>query len=204
MKKLFFFIVLFLLFSSVLFAQMGINTDNSAPDNSAMLDVKSTTKGVLIPRMTQAQIEAISSPANGLQVFCTTDSKIYVYVSTVGQWKEVAYGTGTIPFSCGNSITINHLVSGGVAPVDKTVTYGTVTNIPGETSKCWITSNLGADHQATAVDDATEASAGWYWEFNRKQGYKNDGSTVTPKKIKTYVACTITSCYVKIDRYSFY
>jgi len=107
MKRFYFLLLLvFLLFSSALFAQIGINTDNSVPDNSAMLDVKSTTKGVLIPRMTQAQIEAISSPANGLQVFCTTDSKIYVYVSTVGQWKEVAYGTGTItPFSCVNPIT---------------------------------------------------------------------------------------------------
>ena len=82
-------------------------------------------------------------------------------------------------WSCGSSITINH-VTGTVAPVTKTVTYGTVTNIPGETSKCWITSNLGADHQATAVDDATEASAGWYWQFNRKQGYKHDGTTRTP------------------------
>ncbi|MEI7897688.1 MAG: FISUMP domain-containing protein [bacterium] len=82
-------------------------------------------------------------------------------------------------WSCGSSITINH-VAGSVAPVTKIVTYGTVTNIPGETSKCWITSNLGADHQATAVDDATEASAGWYWQFNRKQGYKHDGTTRTP------------------------
>ena len=80
---------------------------------------------------------------------------------------------------CG-SITINHFASGGVAPVDKTVTYGTVTNIPGEPSKCWITSNLGADHQATAKDDASEASAGWYWQFNHKQGYKHDGSIRTP------------------------
>ncbi len=47
-------------------------------------------------------------------------------------------------------------------------------------TKCWITSNLGADHQATAVNDATEASAGWYWQFNRKQGYKHDGTTRTP------------------------
>jgi len=82
-------------------------------------------------------------------------------------------------FTCGSSITINHL-AGIVAPVDKTVTYGTVTNISGTTTKCWITSNLGADHQATAVNDATEASAGWYWQFNRKQGYKQDGTTVTP------------------------
>ncbi len=78
--------------------------------------------------------------------------------------------------TCGSSLTINH-VAGVVAPVTKTVTYGTVTNIPGETSKCWITSNLGADHQATAINDATEASAGWYWQFNRKQGYKHDGTT---------------------------
>jgi hypothetical protein len=67
-----------------------------------------------------------------------------------------------------------------VAPVTKTVTYGTVTGIPGETSKCWITQNLGADHQATAKDDATEPSAGWYWQFNKKQGYKHTGSARTP------------------------
>jgi hypothetical protein len=65
-----------------------------------------------------------------------------------------------------------------VAPVNKTTTYETVTNIPGETSKCWITKNLGATQQATAVSDDTEASAGWYWQFNRKQGYKFDEATI--------------------------
>ena len=84
-------------------------------------------------------------------------------------------------FTCGlSTLTINHIASGGVAPVDKTVTYSTVTNIPGEPSKCWITSNLGASQQATANNDATEPSAGWYWQFNRKQGYKHDGTTRTP------------------------
>ena len=95
----------------------------------------------------------------------------------------IAYGNEvsftTLVWSCGLSIAVNH-VAGSVAPVSKAVTYGTVNNIPGETSKCWITGNLGADHQATAVNDATEASAGWYWQFNRKQGYKHDGTTRTP------------------------
>ncbi len=76
------------------------------------------------------------------------------------------------PFPCGDSITINHLVSGGVAPVNKTVTYQTVANIPGEPLKCWITRNLGASHQAAAVNDVSEASAGWYWQFNRRQGFQ--------------------------------
>jgi hypothetical protein len=181
MKKLSFLFVMLLLNSSLLFSQVAVNTDGSPPDNSAMLDVSSTIKGALLPRMTQAQIGAISSPANGLQVFCTTANKMYIYVASLGQWKEVAYGTGVItpPFSCGMPVTINHM-AGSVAPVTKTVTYGTVNNIPGATSKCWIASNLGADHQAIAVNDTTEASAGWYWQFNRMQGYKHNGITRTP------------------------
>ncbi len=181
MKKISIFIVMFLHFSSVSFAQVSINTDGAQSNQSAGLDVKFNNKGFLLPRLSQSQILTISNPANGLQVFCTTDSKMYIFVATDNLWKEVAYGTGTIvpPFSCGNLITINH-AAGAVAPVTKTVIYGTVTNIPGELSKCWITSNLGADHQATAVNDATEASAGWYWQFNRQQGYKYDNLTRTP------------------------
>ncbi len=95
---------------------------------------------------------------------------------------EVTFTTLPAGFVCGSTITINH-VTGEVAPVDKTVTYGTVTNIPGEPSKCWITSNLGADHQATAVSDATEPSAGWYWQFNRKQGFKHTGTVRTPNTV---------------------
>lgn len=75
-------------------------------------------------------------------------------------------------FSCGTNLTIEHLTSGGVAPVDKTVTYGTITNVPGEPYKCWITKNLGASQQPSDALDTTEASAGWYWQFNRQQGYK--------------------------------
>jgi hypothetical protein len=50
---------------------VAINNDNSTPDPSAMLDVKSTDKGLLIPRMTQAQRNAIVSPATGLMIFQT-------------------------------------------------------------------------------------------------------------------------------------
>jgi hypothetical protein len=181
MKKSASLIMICLLNSSLLFSQVAINTDGTAADNSAMLDVKSTNKGFLPPRMTQEQIGEISSPADGLMVYCTTDGKLYIYSAAIYQWKEITFGTGIItpPFSCGMTFIINH-VAGNVAPVSKTVTYGTVTNIPGETSKCWITRNLGADHQADSVDDPTEASAGWYWQFNRLQGYKHSGSTVTP------------------------
>ena len=87
---------------------------------------------------------------------------------------------------CPSTITVSHLASGGVAPVDKTVTYGVVTTAITGTYKCWITQNLGADHQAVSSADATEASAGWYWQFNRKQGYKHDGSSRTPNSAWVY------------------
>ncbi|MCX6305672.1 MAG: T9SS type A sorting domain-containing protein [Bacteroidetes bacterium] len=83
-------------------------------------------------------------------------------------------------FYCGMNITVNHTTLRQVAPVNKTVTYGTVTGIPGEEAKCWITQNLGAGRQALAVDDSTEESAGWYWQFNCNQGYKHSGTTRTP------------------------
>jgi hypothetical protein len=185
MKKISFTAMMLLLSSSLMFSQVSVTTDGSAPDNSAMLDVKSTSRGFLPPRMTQAQIGAIVSPADGLIVYCTTNGKYYAYVSGANTWKEILFGSGKIAPACGTPMTINH-ITGSVAPVDKTVTYGTVTNISGETTKCWITSNLGASNQANAVSDATEASAGWYWQFNRMQGYKHDGFTLTP-------AWTITS-----------
>jgi hypothetical protein len=78
------------------------------------------------------------------------------------------------------TITVDHHIVNGVAPVEKSVTYGTVTNIPGSSLKCWITKNLGADKTADSVNDASENSAGWYWQFNRKQGFKHDGITRTP------------------------
>jgi hypothetical protein len=96
MKKLFYFIACLLLFSSELFAQVSINTDGTQSDPSAGLDVKFNNKGMLIPRMTQAEIEAIASPANGLMVFCTTSNKFFSYISNVNKWKEIAFGSSNI------------------------------------------------------------------------------------------------------------
>lgn len=62
MKKPSFFIAMLLLFGNALVAQVGINNDNSAPDPSAMLDVKSTNMGFLPPRMTTTQRDAITLP----------------------------------------------------------------------------------------------------------------------------------------------
>lgn len=62
-------------------AQMAINTDGSLPDNSAILDVKSSAKGFLMPRLTLTQRNAIVSPATALMVFQTDNSPGVYYNS---------------------------------------------------------------------------------------------------------------------------
>ena len=55
MKKIYLFVVLSVAMLSPAFAQVAISTDGFQPAASAMLDVTSTSKGMLVPRMTTAQ-----------------------------------------------------------------------------------------------------------------------------------------------------
>ncbi len=52
-------------------AQANVGIGTTSPNASALLDLTSTTKGVLVPRMTHAQMNLIASPATGLIVYCT-------------------------------------------------------------------------------------------------------------------------------------
>ena len=73
MKKLL-FLMIFIIFSVIQSnAQVGINTNGSTPDRSAMPDVKSAEKGLLPPRMTNTEIGAIATPDYGLTV-CNTET----------------------------------------------------------------------------------------------------------------------------------
>jgi len=68
-------------FTSPAFAQnVGIGTSN--PDASAMLDIQSIDKGLLIPRMSISKRDLIVSPAKGLMVYVTDDSSLYIYHTT--------------------------------------------------------------------------------------------------------------------------
>jgi hypothetical protein len=69
---------------------LAINTDGSTANASAMLDVKSTSKGVLLPRMTSAERIAIASPATGLEMYDTNLNQFYYYNGSV--WTGLATG----------------------------------------------------------------------------------------------------------------
>lgn len=77
-------------------------------------------------------------------------------------------------FVCGTSLAVDHKMERGVAPEAKQVDYGTVEINSGGSAQCWITQNLGASVQANSSGDSNKQAVGWFWQFNKKQGYFND------------------------------
>jgi len=129
MKKI--TLLLLILLSTISgFSQVGINSDGSNPDNSSMLDIKSTSKGILIPRMSQSERVAILSPANGLMVYQTNGTTGF-YFYDGSSWVRLATGTEA-SYTAGTGIGISNNTITNVSP-DQTVTLtaGGSTSITG-------------------------------------------------------------------------
>ena len=131
-------------------AGVGINT--STPDASAQLDVASTSKGFLPPRMTTIQRDAIAAPAVGLVIYNTTSNCLNFYIGS--NWQETCgsanYSTASYPAG------YVFCATGATAVVD-------VTNPT--TGETWMDRNLGATRAATSSTDA--ASYGDLYQWGR-------------------------------------
>ena len=135
MKQITTFIALVLL-AVTTYAQVGIGTQS--PDNSAVLDITSTTKGLLPPRVTNVQMNAISNPAEGLMVYCTdcaTKKGLYVFNGTFWQ-----------------SLENSNIVS--------------VVEVTSTTGKVWMDRNLGASRAATSSTDLDAYGDLYQWGRN--------------------------------------
>jgi uncharacterized protein (TIGR02145 family) len=135
MKNLYLIFIYNLILLAGSHAQVGINTDGSQPDNSAMLDVKSGDKGILIPRMTCTEMNAIPSPAYGLMVYNTT-AKTICWYDGGSSWINMTNRDGEY---C-DSVTIGTKTYHGVI-------IGT---------QCWMKENLNAGTAILGSADQTD------------------------------------------------
>ena len=114
-------VIVLMLFTALSYSQVGINTNN--PDASSALDITSTTGGLLVPRMTEAQRDDINSPSNpnpatGLMIY-QTDGTVGFYYYNGSSWAEVAATSKTY--------SIGDVVNGGVVFwIDSTGQHGLV------------------------------------------------------------------------------
>jgi len=98
------------------YAQVGIGT--TTPNASAQLDISSNDKGVLTPRLTASQRNAISNPATGLLVFQTDGDAGFYYYTGSGWTNLTTGGSGGVP--TGTVISF----AGGSAPNGYLLCYG--------------------------------------------------------------------------------
>jgi hypothetical protein len=149
MKKNNLYLVALVLGSLTTNAQsVGIGTPS--PATSSILDLTSTTKGFLMPRMTTANRTAIATPATGLQVFDTTTNTLWYFNGTV--WINSGAGTGD---NLGNHsatqdllLNSNALQLGAAGGVNK-ITYNTTVDGP------VITGNAGGSLGTASGGNAT-------------------------------------------------
>ena len=120
----------FLILATNVFAQVGIGT--VTPNASSVLDITSTTQGMLTPRMTTAQRTAIASPADGLMVYDTDIKAFHYYNSSTATWTVMnSATTGRLKFKRIRSndvlatVLATELAAGGGAKyvLDSTIHY---------------------------------------------------------------------------------
>lgn len=124
MKSLHFsFIIIILLSVNISKAQsLAVNTDGSTANSSALLDVKSTAKGVLVPRMTRTERNAIASPATGLLIFQSGPDSVGFHYYDGSKW--------TWMFSNANADSLAWRTKGNTGTTDANNFIGTTDNIP--------------------------------------------------------------------------
>ena len=125
--------------SNTAIAQIAINNDGSAADGSAMLDVKSTNSGLLLPRLNTIQISGINNPAAGLMVFNTDSSGFYGFSGN--NWISVWSYDTLADWYCGNPITDSRDVQ-----TYTTIQIGT---------QCWMSENLNIGTRTDGANNQT-------------------------------------------------
>ncbi len=122
--------VLFLsLLNTVAFGQVGLNSNGSTPDSSAMLDINSTTKGFLFPRMTATQRDNIHTPATTLVIFNTTSNCLEMF--GYGTWQ-------TVSCLCSGAPSTPGIISGSSSVCSGTTNTYSISSVSGATSYNWL------------------------------------------------------------------
>ena len=137
-------------------AQIGVGVSTANIHPSALLDVSSTTKGFLPPRMTYAQRNAIVNPGAGLIVYCTncgTNGEMQYYNAT--HWMSMSVGTGSIPISLPtiSTTSISNLLAGAATCGGNISTDGNGTI--SARGVCWSTSSNPTIDLSTKTVDGT-------------------------------------------------
>ena len=147
-------LALFLATNVGLYAQVGIGT--ASPAASAALEIQSITKGLLLPRMTLAQMNAISSPANGLLVYCTDCAPIGFYGYNGSVFRSIDFYRESDSSPTVSSVNFSGTLSSG-ALLTGSYTYNDLdSDVEGASIFTWYRADDNSGTNQTAIVGATQ------------------------------------------------
>jgi len=143
----FLFSLIFVLWANTVFAQVGIGTTN--PDVSSILELKSNSEGFLPPRMTTAERDGISTPAQGLFIYNTTSNCFQYFDGTV--WSGCLTSSSTPSFVCSPSPVVTGVYSEGATLLTSNTVTVSVTSTKAEAYSIISNTVNGYNFSATGV-----------------------------------------------------
>jgi hypothetical protein len=156
MKKIFTFLAAAVVLTATTYAQVGVGT--TTPDASSALDITSTTRGLLVPRMTAAERDAITSPAQGLIIFCSdcASGEGELQVKLTSSWKNTISGDVNDPIVVGDFYgggVVFHLFEAGDPGYVAGQTHGLIVAVEDQYARIrWYNgSNVTTGATATAI-----------------------------------------------------
>ena len=174
------------------YVQVGVGTNS--PHASAALDIESTTKGLLTPRMTAAQRAAIGTPANGLVVYQTDSTQgLYCYIngsrSALSSWTIA--GSWTPVISDGSGGSISGTATGFYQRVGNVVNFSGTISIPNGYYDLSIQASLPISSNFTLVTDASGSVSGSY--------FNNSGMYFSNSTLSGYIDVNVATDKLKIN-----
>jgi hypothetical protein len=164
MKKIYLYLLIVLSSAFAVNAQtgsVGIGTTN--PNSSAALDIQSTTKGVLIPRMTTVQRNLIATPPAGLLVYDNTTNSFWFRNAT--EWVELTdtannvwKKNGTVAYTTASNVGIGTTTPGLGYRLDVANGDARMTRDLNVNRDIWVDRNLDVDGTTSLLGDATAHS----------------------------------------------
>lgn len=179
--------LLFSVTGTIAFGQAAVNSTSATPDASAMLDVSSSEKGVLIPRMTEVERDGINMPATGLLIFQEDGTQgFYFYNGAAWEMLEDRLSSMIINnyfLSTSNLIIYDNLLAGNE----------TLTTVPFEGPKLVLrdsvlriefddTSNTGSfpnTHWELRFNDADQGGKNAFMIYDRGPGNSREDEVFT-------------------------
>lgn len=174
--------------SIAVYAQVSIhNGSGTDPNASSMLDVQSTDSGVLIPRMTEAQRNAIASPATSLLVYQTNGTPGYYFNSGTPAspvWTRLTTTSGTVTsIFTGTGISGGPITGSGTISLDQTYTDDRYVNRSGDVMTGMLTLNNSTSNASLNIphigtSNPTTVNPGDVWHRSNNLYYVQSNGTV--------------------------